>query len=93
MIESASLRICIWDNLPIEESPIFKTLAEENGVKFANRHTRQIKIDLHPPPEVQTHDRSIDMDMGRTRQYQFYSRGGVSSQTGNPVSIQTSEAG
>lgn len=53
MITEATIRICIWDNLPIHESPIYRTLAYEHGVKAANMHARRICIDLsHPPPEV-----------------------------------------
>lgn len=63
MIQSATFRYCIFDELPIAESPVYITLRDEFGAKIANRYTRVMRVNLnHPPPEVTPHvemDRSV----------------------------------
>lgn len=96
MINEISYRVCIWDQLPIEESPIFQTLLEENGVKFANRHSRRVAVSLanHPPPRGNDNVSGCHhMALARTGQHQLSSRSGLSRQAEYPDPIQTVEAG
>lgn len=59
-LHSYAERICILDKLPVRESPIYRTIAFEHGVKYANRFTRRECVNIHPPPEVQTYETNRD---------------------------------
>lgn len=63
MIDYVEYRYCIWDGLPIGESPVFQALKFEHGVKVANRYARRMVTPMnHPPPGVQ-HDIITRTDM------------------------------
>lgn len=54
-LESYAERICILDNQRVHESSVYRTIAYEHGIKYANRFTRRVCVKTHPPPEVKTH--------------------------------------
>lgn len=57
MVDYVEYRYCIWDGLPVGESPIFQTLQFEYGVKVANRYARRMVTAMnHPPPRGEQHD-------------------------------------
>jgi hypothetical protein len=57
MISYVEYRYCIWDGLPIGESPVYQTIKFEHGVKVANRYARRMVTPMnHPPPRGEQHD-------------------------------------
>lgn len=58
MYLAAEFTFCLFDRLPIDQSPTYQAILSEFGKKEADRWTyvEEVPVINHPPPEVKKHE-------------------------------------